>query len=803
MLILAVISAFALACVAPWIHRAAGRATGVLLATLPFGLACYFFSACWSAAAHSGDWLGLRESYAWVPELGLALSLRVDGLGLLFALLITVIGGLVLIYAAGYMKAGIRTGRLFSFLLMFMGAMLGLVLADNVLTLYMFWEATSITSFLLIGIQNDRAEARSAAWQALLVTGAGGLAMLAGLLLLAMAGGSSELSVLAGAGDVVRASPLYPAALLLILAGAFTKSAQFPFHFWLPGAMEAPTPVSAYLHSATMVKAGVYLIARLSPAMAGTDLWSWVIMPVGAATMLVGGYLAIHVTDLKRVLAYSTVSALGALVVLLGMGTQAGAIAAVIFLMAHALYKGALFMVAGAVDHEAGTRNLSKLSGLRHHMPVTAVVAGLAALSLAGLGPVLSFIGKELVFEAAWAGGWRWTLVPVAIAASALFVAVAWMVGVRPFWGRARSEFDHVHEPPISLWGGAAILAAGGVVLAFFPTVPSVLASRAASAIAGTPVSFTLVIWHGLNIALGLSALSLAAGAALYYGWVRRGRSSSLMEVLIARGPATWYVAVVAGVNAVAKFQTRVLQNGRLSNYLLTILLAGSALTAWPLLSRVTFRPSAVPTGLRIYEGLLALLMVLAAISAVRSRSRLAAIVSLGVVGYSVGLMFILFGAPDLAMTQFLVETLTVILFVLVFYHLPRYSVMSRPAARARDATIALLGGAVITGLVLMANGVRVDKRLADYFARNSLPMGHGHNIVNVILVDFRGLDTLGEITVLAIAALGVLALLKLRPVTDRHTPLCDPPSGSEADGPAAASEPTLQPPAPQDGGAP
>jgi multicomponent Na+:H+ antiporter subunit A len=397
----AVFSSFGAALAAPWLHRVTRGATAPLLALLPASLLIYF--ASFAGRIAKGE--RVTVSYAWAPNLGVNLSFALDGLSLLFALLICGIGALVVIYAGGYLAGHHQLGRFYAFLLLFMASMLGLVLADNLLLLFVFWELTSISSFLLIGFDHEQEASRAAALQALLVTGGGGLALFAGMILLGLAGDSFELSTLLARGDMVRGDTRYLPILLLVVAGAFTKSAQVPFHFWLPGAMAAPTPVSAYLHSATMVKAGVYLLARLSPILGETATWTAIVAPVGAITMLLGGVIALYQTDLKRILAYSTISALGTLVLLLGLGTAAAITAAIVFLFAHALYKGALFMVAGALDHETGTRDVEQLGGLRRAMPVTAVVAALAAVSLAGFGPVVSFIGKELLLEAVLAGG--------------------------------------------------------------------------------------------------------------------------------------------------------------------------------------------------------------------------------------------------------------------------------------------------------------------------------------------------------------------------------------------------------------
>ncbi|MGH7350573.1 MAG: hydrogen gas-evolving membrane-bound hydrogenase subunit E, partial [Candidatus Rokuibacteriota bacterium] len=490
----------------------------------------------------------------------------------------------------------------------------------------------------------------------------------------------------------------------------------------------------------------------------------------GAVTMVVGGVVALYQTDLKRILAYSTVSALGTLVLLLGVGTTLAVTAAVVFLLAHALYKGALFMVAGAVDHETGTRDVDELSGLRRAMPVTAAVAALAAVSLAGFGPVLSFIAKELLFEAVLAmDDARTLLVPAAVLAGALFVTVAGITGVRPFAGAPRPTPKHAHEAPPSMWIGPALLAVLGLVMGVAPgLVEGSLMSEATAAVLGGPDTFHLALWHGLNTALMLSVISVAVGVCLYLGWTRLRRATPWMGAVFSWGPERGYRATLAGVNAIARVQTRLLQNGNLRTYLIVTIATAAGLGAYTLVSTGALQGPGSWAGVRFYQVGLAALMLLAALVAAASTSRLAAVASLSVVGYGVALIYIMFGAPDLAMTQFMVETLTVVLFVLVFYHMPSLRGLSGRLTRVRDAAIALAAGGFMTALVLAATAGRAESHLSAYFAEESVPLGHGRNIVNVILVDFRELDTLGEITVLAVAAFGVFALLRLRPKEER-----------------------------------
>jgi len=761
MLSAAILSCFALSLVAPWVYRLARGRAGWALAILPFSLAVYF--AGWAPRVSAGE--RLRVSHAWVPELGIQFSFYLDGLAVLFALIITGIGALIIIYAGGYLKGHHQLGRLYSFLLLFMGSMLGVVLSDNVITLFVFWELTSFSSYLLIGFSHEREGARAAALQALLVTGMGGLSLLAGLLLLAQTAGAFELSELASRGDLIQAHPLYVPALLLVLLGAFTKSAQVPFHFWLPDAMEAPAPVSAYLHAATMVKAGVYLLARLSPALGGTIAWQYCVTGVGLLTMVWGAYLASRQTQLKRILAYSTVSGLGMLVFLLGIGTERAVAAAMVMLATHALYKGTLFLVAGVVDHEAGESDITRLSGLRRAMPFTALAAVLAAASMAGLPPVAGFIAKEMLLESAWAAPQiPWVLTAAVVATAVLLVTVALMVGLRPFFGSAPAAAHDVHEGSVSLLLGPAVLALLGLFVGLAPGAAGQwLLSSAAGAVLGRAVSLDLAIWHGFTPAVFLGIAAVLGGIALYARLASR-YSAATPRTPAVPGSAPGYAFSLRALNALARGQTRLLQSGYLRYYLMIIVSTATLVTAFTLLSRAGLPAMASWPGIRIHEAVLAAVMLAAALVAATTGSRLTAFAAIGVVGYGIGLTFLLFGAPDLAMTQFVVETLTVILFVLGFYRLPRFDPISTDATRLRDALVAAASGALVTTLVLVGLNAQFHPSISDYLAANSLAGGHGRNIVNVILVDFRGLDTLGEITVLAVAGIGVYALIRLRP---------------------------------------
>jgi multicomponent Na+:H+ antiporter subunit A len=761
-MLLTVLAAFAAAAVAPALHRASGRHAATLLALVAAGITMYFAQA-------GGDRLQV-ERVDWVPVLGLDLSFRLDGLSRLFALLIAGIGSLILLYAGPYMAGHQFAGRLLALLLAFLGSMLGLVLAGNILTLYVFWELTSVTSYLLIGFEHERPRARAAALQALVVTTTGGLAMLAGLVLLGQMAGSYDLSVIAGRAATFPADPRYPAVVVLVLAGAFTKSAQFPFHFWLPNAMEAPTPVSAYLHSSTMVKAGLYLLARLSPALGGTALWFWSVSAAGAVTMIVGAAFALAQTEFKRILAYSTVSALGLITLLIGIGSDAAATAAMAFLLAHAFYKGALFLVAGIVSHETGEKSVEKVGGLAYKMPMTAAAALLAALSMAGLPPFVGFIGKELAIEAALgAGAAVWVFVGLTVATGALLAGVAGAVGVAPFFtGSTRPTI--AHEGPAALWVGPLALAALGLCAGLAPgwTVGPLVesASAAMRGAASGESHASLGLWHGFTPTLMLGLTALVIGALLY---ARRDRYRALLAAWPEEASGgVAYASVIDALQRLAYVQTRWLQSGSLRRYLritmgTAVVLVGARLVGIDLPDL-----SSGWRDLRLHEALLVAVVIVAAATTTVSRSRLGAVAALGVVGYGVALIFVQFGAPDLAMTQFVIETLTVLLLVFALYRMPPRIPGKRRGWRWLDMAVAGAGGVMMTLLALVALDVQIGASIAEYFLAHSLPDAHGRNVVNVILVDFRGADTMGEITVLGLAATGVYALLKLVP---RDTP--------------------------------
>lgn len=760
-MIFAVLSGCLAAAFVPLLEKAWRRGTGPILALLPAGLFAFFLRSVPDVAEGAVE----TSSLAWLPELGLTLSFRLDGLSLLMSLIVTGIGALVLLYAGSYMGEHPQRGRLFVLLLVFMSSMLGLVLAADLLALFVFWELTSVSSYLLIGFDHEKEEGRKGALQALLVTGIGGLALLAGFVLVGQAAGTTDVGTLLEAGETLKASPLYLPALILVLLGAFTKSAQVPFHFWLPGAMAAPTPISAYLHSATMVKAGVYLLARLHPALGGTPEWQWIVTGTGAATMLTGAVLAVGQKDLKRLLAFSTVSALGSLTMLVGVGTPAALGAAMVLLLAHALYKGALFLVAGILDHETGTRDVTRLGGLFRLLPATGAAAVAAAFSMAGLPPLLGFVSKELLYDAALrASPIPLLLVPIAVGSNMLLVAVALLTGWGPFTGPAGDPPKAPHEAPAAMWAGPVLLGFGSLACGLFSGAISPFLSSAASAALGHPYGVKLELWHGFNVVLLKSLVTLAVGAALYRERARLRAFAARLAPLAAAGPRKLYEVLLEGLTPLAKAQTKVLQNGSLAVYVRVVVLVTVALGGLLLLLRAELAPRATLLSVTPLEAVLVVLVAGSALMTVAAGSRLAAVAALGVTGYGVALIFLSFGAPDLAMTQFAIETLSVLLFVAVLRRLPKLRSRSPRRTRVLDGLLAASAGALMTGLVLAVTSQPLVSRVSGFFAEASLPEAKGRNIVNVILVDFRALDTLGEITVLAVAALGVYALVKLRP---------------------------------------
>ncbi len=732
--------------------------------------AAIFVALCTTIPTIAGG-TPLRWAVPWIPGLGIDLSFWLDGLSLLFGLLISGIGALVFLYAGRYMAGHERRGRFLLYLQLFMASMLGLVLADNLITLFVFWELTTVTSYLLIGFDHTNPKARRNALQALLVTATGGLALLAGAVLLGLVGGTYEISELATQAAAIKAHPLYLPILILFLAGAFTKSAQFPFSFWLPNAMAAPTPVSAYLHSATMVKAGVYLLARMSPTLGGTEVWSWTLIIAGGITAVLSAMLALRQTDLKMLLAQTTVTALGKITLFLGIGTTAGVTAAVAFILAHSLYKGAMFLCVGSIDHGTGTRDVRRLRGLAALMPLTAAAAGLAALSKAGIIPFYGFGAKELMYEAAVnAPLLGWFAVAAALTANALMFAAAAIIALRPFLGETAPTPTTPHEAPVAMFIGPLTLAALGLVFGLaLPWVGTALIIPGASAVAGAPIDKGLYLWHGFNIPLLLSVITVALGVLIY-----RGRDAIAAGLTRAHTALRWdseagYDRVVGAMLAAARWQTDILQSGSQRRYVAWVFATMTLMVGGTLIFKGADVPAPDFTGIQFQEWGIIGAIVVATLLTLRTQSRLTAILALGMVGIGVALIFLMFSAPDVAKTQLLVETLVVVIVAVVLLKLPPMTAAPRtaPGERVRNAVLAIAAGGVTTAMMLAVTAGGLDTTIPDWFAANSVPGGHGGNIVNVILVDFRALDTLGEILVVAMAGLAAYALVRLRPGRD------------------------------------
>ncbi len=709
----------------------------------------------------------LIQRIEWLPAHGLALDFRLDGLSMLFSLMILGIGLLVVLYAYYYLSESDSLLKLYAYLLLFMGSMLGVVLAENLLLLLIFWELTSLSSFLLISYWREDEDARNGARMALVITGAGGLALLGGFILLADMVGSYDLSVILAAGDTVRNHPNYLPALILILLGAFTKSAQFPFHFWLPHAMAAPTPVSAYLHSATMVKAGVFLLARLFPVLSGTHEWSFVVGGFGLLTLLIGAVMALFQHDLKGLLAYSTISHLGLITLLFGIGTPLAAVAGVFHIINHATFKASLFMAAGIIDHEAGTRDMRLLNGLWRAMPHTATLAMVASAAMAGVPLFNGFLSKEMLFaetvDVASQMHFGWLLPVVVTIAGGFAVAYSLRFIHDAFFNGEPVDLPRQpHEPPQWMKVPVEVLVLICVLVGVFPalTVEPILAVAVESVLQGPIPEHNLAIWHGYSPAVLMSVFALAGGTLLY---LQRKPLLQFSDHVAGKLDARrFYDYALSGLFAQAQRITFGLDIGSLQRQVLwffaSVLILGSAGMLWG--------GSALSGGRNLLTvdaaSVLAVLAMLSAVSATAwlHRQRLLALIMVGAVGLLVSLIFVRFSAPDLALTQLSVEVVTMLLLLLALYFLPQNSPKSFSASRQiRNGVIAMLGGG---GMAALAWAVltRPYAGLAEYFLANSMPGGGGSNVVNVILVDFRGYDTFGEITVLGLAALGIYAML-------------------------------------------
>ncbi len=730
--------------VSGWVGLGAGAASFVILLVL------------WSAEGE------VRVDLPWIPSAGIALALRLDPLSLLFGLIATGMGALIFGYSATYMARERVAGPFYLYMGLFMGAMLGLVLAGDLILLFLFWELTTITSFFLIGLEKGEERSTDAALKALLLTGLGGIALLLAFLALASVVGSFDLEQVLGAGDQVVASGLYVPILLLFVVAVLAKSAQFPFHIWLPDAMVAPTPVSAYLHSAAMVKAGIFLLVLFLPVLA-SDLWVLVLLPLGIGTLILGGLQAIRATDLKRILAYSTISQLGLIVSSFALATVLGQEAGLLHTLNHAVMKGALFLVAGAVIYATGMTDIRELGGLRRSMPLTAIACGLAALSLAGVPPLGGFLSKEVFFEATWETGLLWVAI-LGVIGGGLTFAYAWNFFARLFLGPRRSG---VAEPK-ALAIPALILGGLALTLGIFPGLVTGLISGALPP--GEVFAPSLL---RLNVsAVIMSLLSALLGLLLIW---RYAGSQALLQ-RIARGlrrvtPNHAYGTFVGGVQGAGQRMALAIQNGSLRRYNLVLFIAVAAallLPLIPLLQAPLLIDIAVtlpgPASLRtVVLAIVLVAMVVFALMAALLRTTLHAVLSLSGMGFLLAMAFMLLNAPDLAMTQILVELVFLVIFLIVIYKLPLRAIKSSPRRRASDLLLAL---GILIGItaVVSPSLATFDSSVAEFYLGPDLVNETGGtNVVNVVITDFRGFDTLGEISVIALASLALFTLFRRR----------------------------------------
>jgi multicomponent Na+:H+ antiporter subunit A len=768
---LVAIAPFIAAAVAPIVHRVLGGYAGWVLAVIP--LSIFVFLAGLLPGVAGGE--PVVASIAWIPAHDIELSFMLDGLALLFALTISGIGALIIIYSGAYLAGHPHQGRFLGFMLAFMGAMLGLVISDSLLTLFLFWELTSVTSFLLIGFDHARQASRRAATQALVITNLGGLCLFVAAVLLHSVTGSWNISEIVPFADALKGDALYGLLLALVLVAAFTKSAQFPFHFWLPNAMEAPTPVSAFLHSATMVQAGVYLLARMTPLLGGTDIWATLLVSFGAVTLLWGALSALRQTDLKQILAQTTIASLGLLVLLIGLGSEYAIAAMVVYFLAHALYKAALFMVVGTIDHETGTREITSLSGLGRRMPVSFVAALLAVVSAFGAPLTLGYLAKEEMFLGLLdLGGTDAVVLAVLVIGNALLAGVALVVALRPFIGTPLATPRSAHEGSPALLLGPLLLGVAGIAMALATAwLGANFLVPAGSAIYGEAIVSHLtlaidprtpVFW--VSLATWALAIVVYLGASRLRAQLRRanGRTGFNFD----RG----FDRAMFGLIGLAAGVTRTLHHGRLELYLVVlfaalalaliaplVLMGGFSLPieAWGDWTRVLIWPE-----LLSYEWLIIAVAVIGLGALLFARNRLTAILSLGVQGIAVAMIFLLFGAPDLSFTQFMIEILSVVILTLVMTRLKLDEADRRPFEDlARDGSIAVLCGLGVTVLMLHVLSGPFNRALTELYLATSVPIAHGSNIVNVILVDYRGFDTFGEIAVVMGAGLAILALLR------------------------------------------
>jgi len=720
----------------------------------------------------------IRQTISWIPLLGIDIAFRLDGLALLFVFMILGIGILVIFYARYYLSSNDSMPKLYAYLMLFMTAMLGIVMSNNVIQLWFFWELTSISSFLLISYWWHKSEARQGAIMALTVTGGGGLALLAGLLLLGNIVGSYNLDVILASRDIIQAHAWYEVTLILILLGAFTKSAQFPFHFWLPHAMAAPTPVSAYLHSATMVKAGIFLLARFYPALAGTDIWFVIVSLTGLATLLFGAYVALFKHDLKGLLAYSTISHLGLITLLFGLDTKLAAVAAIFHIINHATFKASLFMATGIIDHETGTRDMRKLNGMWRFMPYTATLAMVAAAAMAGVPLLNGFLSKEMFFAETLhqqlLGSMSWLIPILATVAGAFAVAYsARFIHDVFFNGEPIDLPKQPSEPPRYMRVPIEVLVALCLMVGIIPNfiVNDILTAASVAVLGGFVPEFKVALWHGFNLPLLMSGIAVCGGLLLYS---QRRHLYQFHDSLPSLNAKEAFDEILSSVIKWSQGKINAIENGSLQRYIMLMLIVVLLFASWPLFEMSHLGGEKLLTPIDVHNAMGAALLMIGALGTVIwYHSRVISLLMLSVVGLMVSIAFTRFSAPDLALTQLTVEVVTVILLMLALFFLPQRSPRESSSLRVlRDIGIST-GLGIVVASICYALVTRPLESISDFFLANAKTGGGGTNVVNVILVDFRGFDTLGEICVLGIAALGIYKLLA-------NLPLLIPSSDSE-----------------------
>src|SRR5690625_212755 len=771
-MIFAVLLPLLFACFIPFLSRFKDKVhTGIFTFFIPFIIFIYFIRFI------GNSFEPVRHTYRWIPSLNINFDFYLDGLSLLFVLLISGIGALVVLCSIYYLSKSERLGHFYVFLLMFMAAMLGVVLSDNVFVLYTFWELTSISSFLLIGYWHFKVRSRYGAQKSLLLTVFGGLSMFGGLTLLTVITGTTSIQAMISQSDVILQSNYLPLILIFILLGAFTKSAQFPFHIWLPDAMEAPTPVSAYLHSATMVKAGLFLVARFSPIFSSYEWFFIIVSLVGIVTLCWGSYMAVRQTDLKAILAFSTISQLGMIMAMLGFGTKIAVFAAVFHILNHATFKGSLFMVAGIIDHETGTRDIRKLGGLLTFMPMTATLALFGTFSMAGIPlPFLNgFYSKELFFESTlnlsnvtstFANGLV-TIIPYLAVFGSIFTfaySMYFLFGV--FAGP--KQLDQLpkkpHEAPLGMLISPIVLVLGVILIGIMPnSVNGSFLAHAAHSINSQFQSQSVAFWHGLSTPFIMTLIVIGLGTLIY---VTRDKWAKIYQLIPGtRSVNNIYNKGVSGMDTFPHKLTNTYMSGSLKHYMTYIILAiviGTS-TIMFLTNGFSINFSDL-ADITIIEMVVVLVILIGAVATIFANNNLAIILITGIVGYGVSILFVIYRAPDLALTQLVIETVSVALFLLCFYHLPQLRKRDeKPGSKMLNAIVAISIGSLMTLIGISAHSTNWYESISEYFIEKSLPVGGGKNIVNVILVDMRGLDTLFEITVLGIAGLDIFSLIKLR----------------------------------------